>query len=227
MLWHRGYYSPSLGKARFNPLPITQIKQNRIELERKREKENMDTQKIKIHTEGTPNPNALKFVIDKTILESGSRDFPDKNNCKDSPLAEKLFKIKSVQEVFIGKDFITISKSPDSAWDSIYDQVIETINKHFESGEPIVLKTTDSNSKKENNFSDIEKRIHEILDSQIRPAVASDGGDVIFDSFEDGVLRLHLQGSCSSCPSSIMTLKAGIENMLKRHIPELKEVISV
>ena len=187
----------------------------------------MDTQKIKIHTEGTPNPNALKFVIDKTILESGSRNFPSRENCKDSPLAEKLFKIKSVQEVFIGKDFITISKSPDSAWDSIYDQVIETINKHFESGEPIIWEIRDPTPELRKGTDPIEDKIKEILDSQIRPAVASDGGDVIFDSFEDGVLRLHLQGSCSSCPSSIMTLKSGIENMLKRHIPELKEVISV
>lgn len=184
----------------------------------------MSKDKIKIHTEGTPNPNALKFVLDRIILETGSRNFPDKEKSKDSPLAERLFKINFVEEVFLGKDFITISKNPDAKWESIYDLAIEAINKHFESTEPIVINTK---VKKETATSDTEQKIIDILDNQIRPAVASDGGDVIFDSFEDGVLRLHLQGSCSSCPSSIMTLKSGIEAMLKRQIPELKEVISI
>ena len=187
------------------------------------------TEKIKIHTEGTPNPNALKFVLDKIILENGSRNFPDKEKSKDSPLAQRLFNISSVEEVFLGKDFITISKDPNAKWESIYDLAIEAINKHFDSNEPVVINTGTGTkeAKKEFAGSDIEQKILEILDSQIRPAVASDGGDVIFDSFKDGVLRLHLQGSCSSCPSSVMTLKAGIEAMLKRQIPELKEVISV
>ena len=184
----------------------------------------MNKDKVKIHTEGTPNPNALKFVLDRIILETSSRNFPNKEKSKDSPLAQRLFKIDSVEEVFLGKDFITISKNPDTKWESIYDLAIETISKHFESGEPIVINT---DAKKEGGGSDIEQKIIEILDNQIRPAVASDGGDVIFDSFKDGVLRLHLQGSCSSCPSSVMTLKSGIEAMLKREIPELKEVISV
>ncbi|MBI3590939.1 MAG: NifU family protein [Candidatus Melainabacteria bacterium] len=180
--------------------------------------------KVKIQTEGTPNPNALKFVLDKNILENGSCNFPNKEKSEDSPLAKRLFNIPSVEEVFIGKNFITVSKKADSTWESIYDRLLEAINQHFESGEPVVLKTE---SKKVTSSNEIEQRILEILDNQIRPAVASDGGDIIFDSYEDGVLRLHLQGSCSSCPSSVMTLKAGIENMLKREIPELKEVISV
>lgn len=184
----------------------------------------MSKDKIKIHTEGTPNPNALKFVLDRIILESGSRNFPNKEKSKDSPLAEKLFKITSVEEVFLGKDFITVSKNPDTKWESIYDLAIDVINKHFESDEPVVLS---KEVKKESFGSGIEQKILEILDDQIRPAVASDGGDVIFDSYKDGILRLHLQGSCSSCPSSVMTLKSGIEAMLKRQIPELKEVISV
>ena len=183
--------------------------------------------KIKIHTEGTPNPNALKFVLDKIILENGSRNFPDKEKSKDSPLAQRLFNINSVEEVFLGKDFITISKDPNAKWESIYDLAIEAINKHFESGEPIIFELRAPASELRKGADPIEEKILEILDSQIRPAVASDGGDVIFNSFKDGVLRLHLQGSCSSCPSSIMTLKSGIEAMLKRQIPELKEVISV
>lgn len=184
----------------------------------------MNNNEVKIHTEGTPNPNALKFVLDKNIMESGTANFPNKVKSKDSPLAEKLFSIQSVEEVFLGKDFITISKSQNINWDDIYDKIIDAINKHFESGEPILLK---KETKEETTWSTVEQKIHEILDNQIRPAVASDGGDIIFDSFKDGVLRLHLQGSCSSCPSSVMTLKAGVESMLKKAIPELKEVISV
>ncbi len=183
-----------------------------------------ENQKVSIHTEGTPNPNALKFVLDKIILESGSANFPDKKSSSNSPLAQKLFELPSVIEVFFGRDFITISKTSDSSWDSIYDSLLKIINSHFESGEPIILKSETVTAKGSN---EIEQKIHEILDSQIRPAVASDGGDVIFDSYTDGVLKLHLQGSCSSCPSSIMTLKIGIESMLKKAIPELKEVISV
>ena len=184
----------------------------------------MEDEKIKIHTEGTPNPNALKFVLSKTIINNGSYNFPDKEKSKESPLAEKLFNIQNVKEVFFGKDFITISKNPDATWESIYDKAFEIIDKHIGSGEPILLKTE---SKKTTTNDETLQKILDILDNQIRPAVNSDGGDVIFDSFEDGVLRLHLQGSCSHCPSSIMTLKSGIEAMLKREIPELKEVISI
>ena len=189
----------------------------------------MDTskEKIKIHTEGTPNPNALKFVLDKILIESGSLNFPNKEKSKNSPLASKLFEIEEVKEVFIGRDFITISKAENASWDNIYEKLIHVINNHFDSGEPLTLKKEEDTKESKTSMSDVEQKIHEILDSQIRPAVASDGGDIIFDSYKDGVLRLHLQGSCSHCPSSIMTLKAGIESMLKRQIPELKEVISV
>lgn len=183
--------------------------------------------KVKIQTEGTPNPNALKFVLDKELLEKDTYNFPDKKSSKDSPLATRLFDISSVKEVFIGKNFVTVSKTPETNWDTIYDKLIESINKHFESGEPTVNKVASSENKSISFDNEIEKKIHEILDSQIRPAVASDGGDVIFNSYKDGVLSLHLQGACSTCPSSIMTLKVGIESMLKKQIPELKEVISV
>ena len=186
----------------------------------------MENEKIKIHTEGTPNPNALKFVLSKVIIESGSYNFTSKEQGKGSPLVEKLFDIKNVEEVFIGKDFITISKSPDAKWESIYDLAFDVIKNHLETDAPVVL-AKDFKKETKTIRSEVEQKIHEILDNQIRPAVASDGGDVIFESYKDGVLRLHLQGSCSHCPSSIMTLKSGIEAMLKREIPELKEVISV
>lgn len=185
------------------------------------------TSKIKIQTEGTPNPNALKFVLDITIVEKGTYDFPNKEKSKSSPLAQKLFNLSSVKEVFFGRDFITITKEADANWDMIYNNIIEAINKHFDLGEPIILETNEEKTQKSASNNEVERKIQEILDNQIRPAVASDGGDIIFDSYRDGILKLHLQGACSSCPSSIMTLKAGIENMLKRQIPELKEVISV
>ena len=182
-------------------------------------------QKIKIQTEGTPNPNALKFVLDKVLVQTGSYNFPDKEKCENSPLAKRLFEISSVKEILISKNFITVTKEQNTNWDNIYNSVVEAINKHFEANEEIILKTEQANSNGE--MSDIVKKIHEILDNQIRPAVASDGGDIIFDSYEDGIVKLHLQGACSSCPSSIMTLKAGVESMLKRAIPEIKEVVSV
>ena len=188
---------------------------------------NSDKQKAKIYTEGTPNPNALKFVVNKVLLETGTANFPNKESSNNSPLAKSLFEIDSVQEVFIGKDFITVSKTPDTTWETIYNKIFDVINKHFESGEVTVLQAINTISKKEPGSSEVIDKILDILDNQIRPAVASDGGDVIFDSYENGILRLHLQGSCSHCPSSIMTLKAGIEAMLKRQIPELQEVVSV
>ena len=184
--------------------------------------------KIKIHTEGTPNPNALKFVLDRNILDSKTYNFPNKEKAEASPLAKKLFEITSVKEVFLGKNFITVSKEQAALWESMYEKVISVISKHFESGEKIVFEDKfDTTNDKETMGNNVVGKILEILDSKIRPAVAGDGGDVIFDSYEDGILRLHLQGSCSHCPSSIMTLKSGIEAMLKREIPELKEVISV
>lgn len=181
---------------------------------------------MKIHTEGTPNPNALKFVLDKVILEKSTLNYPNKESASNSPLALKLFAIDSVKEVFIGKDFITISKKTEVNWDLVYEKILDVINKHFESGDPVVSNESSLNTSSE-SLSDIEKKIHEILDTKIRPAVASDGGDIVFNSYTDGVLKVHLMGACSHCPSSIMTLKAGIESMLKREIPELKEVISV
>ena len=184
----------------------------------------MENEKIKIHTEGTPNPNALKFIVNRIILENTSMNFPAVEKSKDSPLAEKLFRIHNVEEIFFGRDFITILKNQAAGWEGIYEKAIEIITDHLSSGEQIVL---NMELKKQIISNETEQKIHEILDNQIRPAVASDGGDVIFDSYEDGILRLHLQGSCSHCPSSIMTLKAGIEALLKREIPELKEVVSI
>ena len=161
--------------------------------------------KVSIHTEGTPNPNALKFVLDKNILEAGSYNFQDKLKSTNSPLATRLFNVTSVEEVFLGKNFITISKKSDVQWETIYEKLLDEINKHFDSGEPVVIKTKVEDQKGE---SEIEKKIHYILDSQVRPAVNSDGGDIIFDSYEDGILKLHLQ---SWCRSHVKERDSGIE----------------
>lgn len=195
------------------------------------------TNKTKILTEGTPNPNALKFVVDKVLLEKGSISFESKAKSTDSALVSKLFEIKSVENVLIGKNFITITKKADEVWDNIYEKIIGIINSYIESGKPIIeeLKASAKDepafggqtSKLDFKADPVEEKIREILDNQIRPAVMSDGGDIIFESYENGVLKLHLQGACSSCPSSIMTLKAGVEQLLKRAVPELKEVIAV
>ncbi len=181
---------------------------------------------MKIHTEGTPNPNALKFVVDMVLIDKSSVNFASKQSAENSPLAKKLFEINSVIEIFIGKNFVTVSKDSSASWDSIYDKILSVLNKHIESGEPVIINES-SSELDDKSLTDVEKKIHEILDTKIRPAVASDGGDIIFDSYQNGVLKVHLQGACSHCPSSIMTLKAGIESMLKREIPELEEVISV
>ncbi|MBI1858610.1 MAG: NifU family protein [Candidatus Melainabacteria bacterium] len=190
----------------------------------------MDSQEknLKVYTEGTPNPNALKFVLDQTLLETGSASFTNKEKASNSPLAKKLFVLDSVKEILIGRNFITITKDQNVIWDSIYGKIEDIISKHFESGEPIITESNQQTTDNKKTTGDpVEEKIKEILDNQIRPAVASDGGDIIFDSYKDGILRLHLQGACSSCPSSIMTLKVGVEQMLKRQIPELKEVISI
>lgn len=183
---------------------------------------------VKIMSEGTPNPNALKFILDRTLLETGSANFSSEEKAAVSPLALALFKLNDVEEVFLGKNFITVTKKEGALWESIYNKVIDTITDFFSSGEEVLVGEVEE-TRPTNVTPGSEKvveQILEILDAQIRPAVAGDGGDVIFDSYEDGILKLHLQGACSSCPSSTMTLKHGIEMMLKRHIPEIKEVIS-
>lgn len=185
------------------------------------------TEEVKILSEGTPNPNALKFILDKTIMESGSANFSSAEKAESSPLAKRLFALGEVEEVFFGKTFITITKKESSLWEAIYNKVVDEITNHFNSGDPIIIGDGSKSEEQIKSGDPVIDKINEILDKQIRPAIAGDGGDVIFQSFEDGVLRLQLQGACSSCPSSTMTLKHGIEQMLKREVPELKEVISI
>lgn len=191
---------------------------------------------IDIQAELTPNPNTLKFVVDRELLSAGSRDFPTRESAQGQPLPEALFGIEHVAGVLIGTDFITVTKKPAIEWPVAAVPVVDKIREFLKAGSPVIDESKTATPFQERLASakaateepgGIESKIREILDAEIRPAVARDGGDIIFYGYDDGVVKLHLQGSCSSCPSSIMTLKVGIENRLKMSFPEIKEVIQV
>ncbi len=182
---------------------------------------------VQLSAEMTPNPNTVKFIVDQHFLESGSYDFPNKEKAKDSALAEKLFEVENVAGVLIGTNFITVTKTPHAEWQIVAPLVANTIQDFFASGETPISKTAVPSSNSSTGESEAEQKIRQVLDEEIRPAVARDGGDIIFYGYKDGIVTLHLQGSCSSCPSSIMTLKMGVENRLKQVIPEIKEVVQV
>ena len=181
-----------------------------------------------IQTEQTPNPQTLKFLPGRVVMEEGTAFYKSSEEAKDSPFAQRLFKIDEVEGVFFGSDFITITKGEKSDWQVIKPILLGAIMDHFNSDEETILSARikkDNESLKENdNDSDIVKQIKESLDTRVRPAVAMDGGDIVYRSFEEGVVYLHMQGACSGCPSSTATLKMGIENMLKHYVPEVKEV---
>ena len=178
-----------------------------------------------IQTESTPNPSSLKFLPGKVVMEKGTADFRNAEAAKRSPLALNLFKVDGVEGVFFGSDFIAITKNDNHEWQMLKPSISETIIEFYKSGAAIMLqgeedKTDTSNT--EDNEAVI--KIKEIIDTKVRPAVARDGGDITFQSFDNGIVYLHMLGSCSGCPSSTATLKAGIENMLKHYIPEVREV---
>jgi Fe-S cluster biogenesis protein NfuA len=183
---------------------------------------------IDIRLEFTPNPNTLKFVTNRTFLERGAANFPQASFADGSALPEALFKVPGIEGVMVGTHFVTITKGAEGEWDVIAEEVPKTIQAHLESG-----KTAIDESKflqpapTSENASEIELKIREVLDTEIRPAVAMDGGDIVFSKYEEGIVYLHLQGSCSSCPSSVATLKMGVESRLKDVIPEIKEVVQV
>ncbi len=182
---------------------------------------------FQIETEFTPNPHALKFNTGKTLLATGTANFSTREAAEKSPLAKKIFGVRGIEGVFIGHDFVTISRNPGmDTWGSLISPVTHILKTHLETGEPIVSQGWEHSTVPESG-SDIEKKIRKILDERVRPAVARDGGDILFQSYKEGVVSLHLQGSCSSCPSSTATLKAGVERMLREYVPEIKEVIQV
>ena len=181
-----------------------------------------------IQTEQTPNPQTLKFLPGKVVMDEGTAFFQNIDKTSNSPLAKRLFGVDGVTGVFFGSDFITITKNDSLDWQVMKPAILGSIMDHFNSGEPTVNNEKNDDGKKtlleNSNDSDIVKQIKELLDTRVRPAVAMDGGDIIYDSYKDGIVYLHMQGACSGCPSSTATLKMGIENMLKHYVPEVKEV---
>jgi Fe-S cluster biogenesis protein NfuA len=178
-----------------------------------------------IETEGTPNPATLKFLPGQEVLPGRSADFPDADAALISPLANTLFGLPGVARVFLGADFITVTKSDAAEWQALRPQVLGAIMEHFVAGRPVMsdLATAAAEDVLPED-QEIVDQIKDLLETRVRPAVASDGGDIIFRGFRDGVVSLEMQGSCSGCPSSTATLKHGIENMLKHYIPEVRSV---
>ena len=177
-----------------------------------------------VQTETTPNPNSLKFLPGKSVSNKGSFEVTKKEDTSNE-LIRNLLSINGVESIFLGKDFISINKSENIIWDEIKHIVISLINDFYSSGKEYVIEN-DLNEKVE-NLKEIEKKIVKILDQKIRPAVAKDGGDIKFREFNNGIVKVQLQGSCSGCPSSTATLKQGVQNLLCHYIPEVKEVEAI
>jgi Fe-S cluster biogenesis protein NfuA len=187
----------------------------------------METQKtaVTIYSEATPNPETMKFVANRMILPLDSADFPTKESAIDkSPLAAKLFEFNFVNGVFIMNNFVTITKVTDLMWEEIMPVLREYIKAWLEEGRPIVTKAEASVF--DENDSESVRKIKELLENHVKPAVEMDGGAISFKSFENGIVTVVMKGSCSGCPSSTLTLKAGIENLLKRMVPEVEEVVA-
>jgi NFU1 iron-sulfur cluster scaffold homolog, mitochondrial len=185
-----------------------------------------------IQTESTPNPATLKFIPGRAVMGEGAvADFPDADAAKRSPLASALFQVPDVSRVFFGSDFISVSKS-DGDWKHLKPSILGAIMEHFTAGLPLLEGTSEERDDEpvySGEDAEIVTQIKELLDTRVRPAVANDGGDIVFKSFDasSGVVSLHMRGSCAGCPSSAMTLKNGIENMLRHYIPEVSAVEAV
>jgi Fe-S cluster biogenesis protein NfuA len=177
-----------------------------------------------IQTEQTPNPSTLKFLPGRVVMDKGTLDFATADLASASPFAKRLFAIEGVERVFFGADFVTVSKSADRDWQVLKPAILGGIMEHYTSGEPVVVADKAGAEVAAEEDDDVVAQIKELLETRVRPAVAQDGGDIIFQDFRDGVVYLHMQGSCSGCPSSTATLKMGIENLLKHYVPEVVEV---
>ncbi|MEM1344884.1 MAG: NifU family protein [Pseudomonadota bacterium] len=178
-----------------------------------------------IQTEATPNPQTLKFLPGQAVMATGTADFPSREGAQTSPLAQRIFAVDGVEAVFLGHDFVTVTKD-DSEWQHLKPAILGAIMEHFQSGDPVIEGETQSSGHAEHTGPDAEivGQIKELLDTRVRPAVAQDGGDITFHGFDSGVVYLHMQGACAGCPSSTLTLKHGIENLLRHYIPEVVEV---
>ena len=176
-----------------------------------------------VQTEVTPNPNSLKFLPGKKVSNSGPYEITNKDGTQNT-LVRNLLSINGIEGIFLGEDFISINKKEIIKWDEIKHIVISFINDFYSEGKEFVI--NESLEEQNSNLDDLEQKIVKILDEKIRPAVARDGGDIKFKEFKDGVVKVQLQGSCSGCPSSTMTLKQGVQNLLCHYLPEVKEVIA-
>ncbi|MEM1429676.1 MAG: NifU family protein [Pseudomonadota bacterium] len=181
-----------------------------------------------IQTETTPNPATLKFLPGQTVLEMGTADFPNPDAGEKSPLATRVFAVDGVTGVFFGSDFVTVTKADAVEWEHIKPAILGAIMEHFQSGQPVIedggADQGDGHAAHDGEDAEIVNQIKVLLDSRVRPAVAQDGGDITFHGFDRGVVYLHMQGACAGCPSSTLTLKMGIENLLRHYIPEVTEV---
>jgi len=180
-----------------------------------------------IQTEGTPNPAALKFLPGRSVVTGGPVDMPDSESARRSPLAERLFQVDGVTGVFLGGDFITVTKRADKQWDLLKPALLGVIMEHFIADRPVLAEGAATTTESAGEDDEVVSQIKELLDTRVRPAVAQDGGDIVFRGFDRGIVFVHLQGSCSGCPSSTATLRMGIENMLKHYVPEVMEVRAV
>ena len=182
-----------------------------------------------IQTETTPNPATLKFLPGETVLGSGTADFPTADAATASPLARRIFAVPGVTGVFLGSDFVTVTKADAAIWDQIKPSILGAIMDHFQSGDAVMsgagrAAAAGGHAAHDGPDAEIVGQIKELLDTRVRPAVAQDGGDITFHGFDRGVVYLHMQGACAGCPSSTLTLKMGIENLLRHYIPEVVEV---
>ena len=180
-----------------------------------------------IQTESTPNPATLKFLPGQTVLETGTADFPTPESAQGAPLPERLFAVDGVTGVFLGNDFVTVTKADGREWDHLKPALLGAIMEHAQSGQPAIDAGAAQGGHAAHHDeadSEVVGQIKELLDTRVRPAVAQDGGDITFHGFDRGVVYLHMQGACAGCPSSTLTLKMGIENLLRHYIPEVVEV---
>lgn len=188
-----------------------------------------------IHTEGTPNPSTLKFLPGRAVMKAGTRDFATPEEAEASPLAEAIFSTGDVEGVFFGKDFISVTAGPGVEWRLLKPQVLEVLLDHFASDAPLfrpgnaadIMIAADPAFEEDPADADIVAQIRELIETRVRPAVAGDGGDIVYRGFRDGTVYLALQGACSGCPSSTMTLKNGIESLLKHYVPEVETVEAI
>jgi Fe-S cluster biogenesis protein NfuA len=187
---------------------------------------------ISIYTEMTPNPETMKFVANKLLYPGKSVDFQEMEAAKPSPLATELFGFPFIKSVFIASNFVTLTKTPETDWDDVIPSIRQFLKEYLEEGKPVINEEElaaikqESSNEVDVDDDDVVKRVKELLENYVKPAVEMDGGAIQFKSYNNGVVNLMLQGSCSGCPSSMITLKAGIEGMMKRMIPEVKEVVA-